>query len=175
MKQHFKDRLTNIKGFVFDVDGVLSSSTISLYPNGEPMRTANIKDGYALQLAVKLGYQIAIITGANTEAIRKRFSNLGINHIYMSSDIKIRDYEDFKQQCGLNDDEIICMGDDIPDIPILKLSGIATCPADAVDDVKSVVEYISHRSGGHGCARDIIEQVLRAQHKWMSSQDAFGW
>ena len=166
--------LTRIKAFVFDVDGVLSREVIPLSPDGDPMRTVNIKDGYALQLAVKKGYHVAIITGAYTEAVRVRFSRLGITHIYMKSAIKIRDYQDFLSKTGVQPEEVMYAGDDIPDYEVLQLAGLPVAPADAAPEIKQIAKYISSRKGGEGVARDVIEQTLKAQGHWMG-QEAFGW
>ncbi|WP_321331701.1 HAD-IIIA family hydrolase [uncultured Bacteroides sp.] len=166
--------LTRIRALAFDVDGVLSSDILPLHPGGEPMRTVNVKDGYALQLAVKQGLHIAIITGGRTEAVRKRFVGLGITDVYMASCIKINDYYDFRAKHGLVDGEILYMGDDVPDIEVMRVCGLPCCPRDAAVEVKQISHYISHRDGGYGCARDVIEQVLRMQGKWMTG-DAFGW
>lgn len=166
--------LTKIKAMAFDVDGVLSADTIPLHPSGEPMRSVNIKDGYAIQLAVKMGFKIAIITGGNTEAVRKRFAALGVEDIYMSSAIKIHDYVKFRDKHQLLDHEILYMGDDIPDIEVLHKCGLSCCPRDAAHEVKQIAKYISYAKGGYGCGRDVIEQVLKTHGKWMSA-DAFGW
>ncbi|MCF2660095.1 MAG: HAD-IIIA family hydrolase [Parabacteroides sp.] len=166
--------LTRIKAFVFDVDGVLSREVIPLSPDGDPMRTVNIKDGYALQLAVKKGYHVAIITGAYTEAVRVRFSRLGITHIYLKSAIKIRDYQDFLSKTGVQPEEVMYAGDDIPDYEVMQLAGLPVAPADAAPEIKQIAKYISSRKGGEGVARDVIEQTLKAQGHWMG-QEAFGW
>ena len=166
--------LTRIKAFVFDVDGVLSREVIPLSPDGDPMRTVNIKDGYALQLAVKKGYHVAIITGAYTEAVRVRFSRLGITHIYLKSAIKIRDYQDFLSKTGVQPEEVMYAGDDIPDYEVMQLAGLPVAPADAAPEIKQIAKYISSRKGGEGVARDVIEQTLKAQGHWMD-QEAFGW
>lgn len=166
--------LTKIKALAFDVDGVLSRDVIPLHPNGEPMRTVNVKDGYALQLAVKQGLLIAIITGGKTEAVHKRFTSLGVMDIYMGSSVKIHDYRDFRDKYGLKDEEILYMGDDVPDMEVMHTCGLPCCPKDASPDVKAISAYISHREGGQGCGRDVLEQVMKAQGKWMSG-DAFGW
>lgn len=166
--------LTRIKALTFDVDGVLSSDIIPLHPSGEPMRTVNIKDGYALQLAVKQGLHVAIITGGRTEAVRKRFSGLGVVDLYMGSAVKIHDYREFRDKHELKDEEILYMGDDIPDIEVMRECGLPCCPKDAAPEVRMLSKYISHANGGYGCGRDVIEQVLKAQGKWMSD-DAFGW
>lgn len=167
--------LTRIKAIVFDIDGVLSSETIPLFPNGEPMRTANIKDGYAIQLAVKKGLHIAIITGGKTEAVRTRYEALGVPDIHMACAFKIETYDRFLAKYGLTDEEVIYMGDDIPDFHVMKRCGCPCCPRDAAPEIKAISLYISHRDGGKGCGRDVVEQVLKAQGKWMSESEAFGW
>jgi 3-deoxy-D-manno-octulosonate 8-phosphate phosphatase (KDO 8-P phosphatase) len=166
--------LTKIKALAFDVDGVLSTDVIPLHPSGEPMRTVNVKDGYALQLAIKRGLHIAIITGGHTESVRLRYTGLGIADVYMQSNVKIRDYYHFRDKYKLSDEEVLYMGDDVPDIEILQTCGLPCCPKDAIFEVKKVARYISHYGGGHGCARDVLEQVLKTQEKWMKG-DAFGW
>ena len=167
--------LKKIRAIVFDVDGVLSCETIYLHPNGEPMRSVNIKDGYALQFAVKCGMIVAIITGGKTEAVRKRYEGLGIKDVYLGAAVKINEYNQLKEKDQLADEEILYMGDDIPDYEVMQLCGCACCPADAAPEIKEISTYISHRNGGYGCGRDVVEQVLRAQGKWMSHEEAFGW
>lgn len=167
--------LSRIKALAFDVDGVLSSTTVPLHPSGEPMRTVNIKDGYAIQLAVKKGIRIAIITGGRTEAVRIRFAGLGVTDLYMGSAVKIHDYRAFRDKYGLADDEILYMGDDVPDIEVMRECGLPCCPKDAAPEVKSVARYISHKEGGYGCGRDIVEQFLKVKGLWMADEKAFGW
>ena len=167
--------LTKIKAFAFDVDGVLSSDSIPLHPSGEPMRVINIKDGYALQLAAKLGYPVAIITGGRTEAVRKRFEGLGHSHDYKGVAVKIKIFEQWLAECGLQASEVMYMGDDIPDYEVMRVAGLPACPADAAPEIKQIARYVSPFCGGMGCGRDIIEQVLRAQGKWMADEKAFGW
>ncbi len=167
--------LQKIKAVVFDVDGVLSAETIPMGPDGVPLRTVNIKDGYAIQLAVKLGLRIAIITGGNTPSIRLRYQGLGVEDIYLGSAVKIETYESFLAKYGLTDEEILYMGDDIPDLEILRRVGCPVCPKDACPEVKDACLYISDLKGGYGCGRDVIEQVLRAQDKWVMNAKAFGW
>lgn len=167
--------LKKIRALVFDVDGVLSRQTIVLHPSGEPMRTVNIKDGYAIQLAVKQGLHVAIITGGNTASVRKRYEGLGVTDIYMGSAVKIHAYEDFLARYGLHDEEVLYMGDDIPDYEVLTRCGCPCCPQDAAPEIRQAALYISHLNGGDGCGRDVIEQVLRAQHLWMADRRAFGW
>ena len=167
--------LSRIKAIVFDVDGVLSASTITLHPNGEPMRTVNIKDGYAIQLAVKQGLHIAIMTGANVDSIRVRYERLGVKDVFTACSVKIKVYEKFLTEYGMADDEIIFVGDDVPDYEVMSRCGCPCCPADACTDIKSISRYISSANGGYGVGRDIIEQVLRAQGKWLADKKAFGW
>ena len=167
--------LKKIKAIVFDVDGVLSAETITMAATGEPLRTVNIKDGYAIQLAQKMGLRIAILTGGNTSAIRTRYENLGVQDIYMKCSVKITTFEEFLEKYQLSADEVIYVGDDIPDYEVMKRCGCPCCPADACSDIKAISLYVSDRKGGYGCGRDVIEQTLRAQGKWLSSEKAFGW
>ncbi len=156
--------LTKIKGLAFDVDGVLSTNFVLLDEDGgQPRRTANIKDGYALQLAVKQGLNIAIITGGRSEAVRTRYLALGVMNIFMGAGVKIQCFDQWLEESDLQPEEVLYMGDDIP------------CPADAADEIKGISLYVSHAAGGCGCVRDVVEQVLRAQGLWMSDETAFGW
>ncbi|MCD7976158.1 MAG: HAD-IIIA family hydrolase [Tannerellaceae bacterium] len=166
--------LKKIRAFVFDVDGVLSREVIPLHPNGDPMRTVSTKDGYAIQLAVKKGYEVGIITGGYTEAVRLRFSRLGVRHIYQKSSLKIHDFHDFMEKTGLLPEQVMYVGDDIPDRPVMQAVGLPVAPADAVPEVKAIARYISSRKGGEGVARDVIEQTLKAQGDWLCDE-AFGW
>lgn len=167
--------LKKIRAVVFDVDGVLSAETISLHPEGEPMRTVNIKDGYAIQLAQKMGLRVVILTGAATKSVRLRYEHLGVEDIYMNCAVKITTYEELLRKYDLQDEEVLYMGDDIPDYEVMNRCGCPCCPADACSDIKAVSVYVSDYKGGYGCARDVIEQVLRAQAKWLSDAKAFGW
>ncbi|MGV8962422.1 MAG: KdsC family phosphatase [Candidatus Saccharimonadaceae bacterium] len=166
--------LTKIKTFVFDIDGVLSAQTIALASDGEPLRTANIHDGYAINLAIRCGYGVAIITGGNTESVRVRYEALGVKHIYMKSNMKMREFTHLLENTDFKADEMVYVGDDIPDYEVMQQVALPVAPADAAPEIKGVAKYISHRNGGYGVARDIIEQVLRVQGHWMS-EEAFGW
>ena len=166
--------LRKIRGFIFDVDGVLSKDVIPLHPNGDPMRTVNIKDGYALQLAVKKGYQVAIITGGYTDSVKMRFERLGVKYIYMRSSVKIKDYTDFMNRTGLKPEEVLYAGDDIPDYEVMKLVGLPVAPADAASEIKDISLYIASKNGGEGIARDVIEQTMKTQGTWLTGE-AFGW
>lgn len=167
--------LKRIRALMFDVDGVLSAETISQGADGEPVRTVNIKDGYALRLAQMSGLHVAIITGAHPEAIRSRYQLLGIEDVFLSCSVKTETYERLKAKYGFADDEVVYMGDDIPDYDIMRRVGCPVCPADAAPEIKAISLYISHLRGGYGCVRDVIEQVLKAQGKWMADESAFGW
>lgn len=167
--------LKKIKGIAFDVDGVLSPSTIPLSPEGEPLRMVSIKDGYALQLAVKKGLKIAIITGGNTKAVDVRFRGLGIDDVFLGSSMKLPILQQWMEDNGLSTDEVAFVGDDIPDIQAMQHVGLSVAPADAADEVKRVASYISPKQGGYGVGREILEQVMKAQGLWMSDHKAFGW
>jgi 3-deoxy-D-manno-octulosonate 8-phosphate phosphatase (KDO 8-P phosphatase) len=167
--------LQKIKALAFDVDGVLSMLNVIMQPDGMPQRTINIRDGYALQLAVKSGLHVAIITGARVEAVRKRYQILGIQDVFISCSRKIDTYQLFLDKYGLLDEEVMYMGDDIPDYEVLQRCGLPCCPADAAQEIKEVCTYVSPLCGGYGCARDVIEQILAAQGKWMQGNHAFAW
>ncbi len=167
--------LTKIRAIFFDVDGVLSRETITQHPNGEPMRTVNIKDGYAMQHAVKCGLLIAIITGGNTESVRVRYKGLGVEEVHLGAKVKLEIYDSLLVKYGLTDEEVLYMGDDIPDYEVMCRCGLPCCPADAAPEIKSVSKYVSTRNGGEGCGRDVLEQVLKAQDMWMHNATAFGW
>jgi 3-deoxy-D-manno-octulosonate 8-phosphate phosphatase (KDO 8-P phosphatase) len=165
--ENIKEKFSHIKAFAFDVDGVFTNGTVLLHPGGEFIRMMNIKDGYAVQYAVKAGFPVAIITGGFSRTVKKRFAYLGVKDIYMRSNNKKEAFAGFCRKYSLDAANILYMGDDIPDHEVMTLAGIAACPADAVVEIKETAAYISHQRGGEGCVRDVIEQVLRAQGKWM--------
>jgi 3-deoxy-D-manno-octulosonate 8-phosphate phosphatase (KDO 8-P phosphatase) len=167
--------LKKIRTIIFDIDGVLSAETIPLGDDGQPRRTVNIKDGYAIQLAVKMGLRIAIITGCKIEAVATRYRGLGVQDIHLGCAVKLDTYEQYKADYGYADDEVMYMGDDIPDLEVMQRAGCPVCPKDACPEIKDVSVYISDRKGGYGCGRDVIEQTLRAQGKWVMNAKAFGW
>jgi 3-deoxy-D-manno-octulosonate 8-phosphate phosphatase (KDO 8-P phosphatase) len=171
---NFKENLIKVKAFVFDIDGVLSLQTISLNSFGVPNRTVNLRDGYALQYAVKKGYHIGVISGSRSKEYQKRLKLLGIKDIYLNSRSKTDHFNDFLKKYDLANSEVLFMGDDIPDLPVMKVAGIPVCPSDADSEIKQVAAYISDKRGGEGCVRDVIEQVLRLHDKWMDS-DAYSW
>lgn len=167
--------LTKIRTIVFDLDGVLSASTILLDADGTPLRTVNIKDGYAIQLAMKMGLRIAILSGCKIEAVRQRYEGLGMEDIFLGASVKIQVYDEYLAKYGYDDSEVMFVGDDIPDLEVMRRAGCAVCPKDACTEVKEVSCYISQYDGGYGCGRDVIEQTLRAQGKWLMDEKAFGW
>jgi 3-deoxy-D-manno-octulosonate 8-phosphate phosphatase (KDO 8-P phosphatase) len=166
----FKEELKNVKAFAFDVDGVLSKDTTSLNEDGDPVRTANIKDGFAIRYAINLGYPVAIITGSNTQRIQLRYERLGVKFIYHNVSDKIDSFTDFLSKTGIHPENVLFMGDDLVDYAIMLKSGIPVCPMDAVAEIKTISRYISSRNGGEGCVRDVIELVLRAQNKWFTEE-----
>ena len=171
---NFKEDLIGVKAFVFDIDGVLSLQTIGLNSFGVPNRTINLRDGYALQLAVKKGYYVGIISGSNSKEYKKRLKLLGINDVYLNSRSKLDHFNTFLEKYSLNKSDVLFMGDDIPDFEVMKEAGVSVCPSDADSEIKQVSSYISDKKGGEGCVRDVIEQVMRLHNKWMDS-DAFTW
>jgi len=171
---NFKEDLQCIKAFIFDIDGVLSQQTITLDGNGDPIRTINLRDGYALQLAVKKGYRIAVISGGNSTSFKNRLSTLGVKHVYLQCSKKKTVFNEFLTNENLDPSEILYMGDDIPDFEAMKAAGVAVCPADADSEIKQISQYVSDKNGGEGCVRDVIEQVLRLHGNWMN-HDAYTW
>lgn len=166
--------LRTIRAFVLDMDGVVSATVSPVDPSGMPMRTVNVKDGYAMQYAVKQGFVLAIISGGESLAMRYRFESLGVQHIFMRVKDKAAKLHELTKLTGIRPEEMVYIGDDIPDIPIMRLVGLPVAPADAVAEVKQVARYISLRDGGYGVVRDVIEQTLKAQDRWGDSE-GFGW
>ncbi|MCX6321625.1 MAG: HAD hydrolase family protein [Bacteroidia bacterium] len=171
---NFKEDLVRVKAFIFDIDGVLSMQTISLNSFGVPNRTVNLRDGYAMQLAVKKGYYIGVISGSSSKEYQKRLKLLGVTDIYLNSRAKLDHFNIFLKKHNINKSDVLFMGDDIPDFEVMKEAGVAACPSDADSVIKKVAAYISDKKGGEGCVRDVIEQVLRLHNNWMDS-DAFTW
>lgn len=167
--------LSKIKAVAFDVDGVLSPSTIPLSPDGIPSRMVNIKDGYALQLAVKHDFLISIISGANDDAIAVRYGALGIKDIFLRASTKIDILKNWMSRYSLSPEEVAFVGDDIPDYECMKAVGLAVAPSDAAVEIKEIAQYISPVKGGYGVARDLLEEIMKSQNQWMSTAKAFGW
>lgn len=163
---NYKSKLNEIKAIALDVDGVLTDGSLILLPDGSMTRTMNTRDGYALQLAVKKSIPIAVITGGRDQMIKSRMRYLGITDVYLGSHNKLEDFQDFLDKYQLQADEVAYMGDDIPDLEVMKLVGLACCPKDAAPEIQEISLYISQKEGGKGCVRDIIEQLLKVQGKW---------
>ncbi len=171
---NYKTLLSGITTFIFDYDGVLTDGHVLLTETGDALRMANVKDGYALQLAVKNGYHVAIITGGRSASIRHRFDALQVHDVFLGVENKLEVFNEYLAQNSLKASEVLYMGDDIPDFELMQAAGLPTCPADACEEIKSVSKYISGCKGGQGCVRDVIEQVMKIQGKWMNHL-AFSW
>lgn len=169
----YKEILPAITTFIFDVDGVLTDGEVLLI-NGSVCRKLHSKDGYALQYASKMNYNIFIITGGSSQDVKTRLINLGVKEIFLKSSHKLQVYDELKQKYGLKDEEILYMGDDIPDYDVMKKVALAACPQDACPEIKAISHYQSPINGGKGCVRDVIEQTLKAQEQWMKDL-AFTW
>lgn len=165
-EKSYKEYLEHITTFVFDVDGVLTDGTISLTTSGEMLRTMHTKDGFALKTALLSGYKVCVISGGSNEGVRERLRGLGITDIYLGAHNKIEQLNHYFDLHGIKAENVLYMGDDIPDYPVMKLVGLPTCPQDAVPEIKAISKYVSHKNGGKGCVRDVIEQVLKVQGKW---------
>ncbi|QMU64472.1 MAG: HAD hydrolase family protein [Flavobacteriaceae bacterium] len=172
MEKSYKLYLSQIDTFIFDVDGVLTNGTVTIMPDGELVRQMNIKDGYALKTAIYKGYRIYIISGGTNEGVRTRLKNLGMTDIFLGVHDKIKQYFELVNRDDLHSENVLYMGDDIPDYPVMKVVGMPCCPNDAVPEIQKISKYVSNKKGGEGCVRDIIEQVMRVQEKWDSCFDA---
>lgn len=168
----YKEYLVNINTFIFDVDGVLTDGSLTITSTGDMLRTMNVKDGYALKQALNKGYNVCIISGGTNEGVRKRLENLGFTDVFLGAHDKLVPFKKYLTNKNIKQENVLYMGDDIPDIPVMELVGLATCPQDAVQEVKSVSKYISHKKGGKGCVRDVIEQVLKVKNDWNTYFDA---
>lgn len=171
---NFKEELRGLKAFVFDIDGVMSTQTIALSVWGVPLRTVNLRDGYAIQLAVKKGYHVGVISGASSKEYIKRLRTLGVTDIFLNSRIKTESMKELAAKWNVDLKNVLYMGDDIPDFNVMKMVGLPACPADADSEIKQVALYISDKRGGEGCVRDVIEQTLRLHNNWMD-HEAFSW
>ncbi len=171
---NYKEKLSKITTFMFDYDGVMTDGALTLQHEGQPLRSANVKDGYVLQLAIKLGYRIVIISGGFSKSVQNRFGALNISDVFLGVEDKTVVFDDYVKKHNLQPEEITYMGDDIPDYRVMKKVGLPVCPMDAVEEIKDISLYISDKGGGRGCVRDIIEQVLKVQGKWMT-EESFKW
>lgn len=172
MSKSYKEIMNSVTTFIFDIDGVLTDGSIHIAPNGEMLRNMNIRDGYAMKAAIENGYTVCIISGGLNEGVRIRLRNLGITDIYLGVSDKVEVFNEFTDIYNIVPEQVLYMGDDIPDFHVMKLVGLPTCPQDAAPEIKGISKYISHKYGGTGCVRDVIEQVMKAQGKWMEHFNA---
>ncbi|GGH44163.1 3-deoxy-D-manno-octulosonate 8-phosphate phosphatase [Mangrovimonas yunxiaonensis] len=168
----YKEYLEHITTFIFDVDGVLTNGTITITTTGEMLRTMNIKDGFALKTALQAGFNVCIISGGTNEGVRKRLRGLGVTDIYLGAHNKIEQLDEYLDIYNIKAENVLYMGDDIPDLPVMTMVGLPCCPQDAVPEIKGISKYVSHKKGGEGAVRDVIEQVLKVQEKWNGNFDA---
>ena len=168
----YKEKMNTIDTFVFDVDGVLTDGTITITTDGQMYRTMNVKDGLALKAALKAGFNVCIISGGSNEGVRKRLQGLGITDIYLGAHYKMEPFDEYCDIYNVKPENVLYMGDDIPDLEVMKQVGLASCPQDAVAEIKEVSTYVSPTNGGKGCVRDVIEQVMRVQNKWITQFEA---
>ncbi|UKM63716.1 HAD-IIIA family hydrolase [Flavobacteriaceae bacterium GSB9] len=171
-EKSYKEYLEHITTFIFDVDGVLTDGSVTITTNGEMLRTMNTKDGYAIKTALNQGFNVCIISGGTNEGVRVRLNHLGVKHVFLGSDNKIEQLNQYFSDNNIKSENTLYMGDDIPDYPVMNLVGLPCCPQDAVPEIKSISKYISHKQGGKGAVRDVIEQVLKVQGKWSSNYGA---
>ena len=164
---NYKTKLKSIKAFVFDCDGVLTDGSVTLMPDGEQVRKMSTRDGYALQLAVKKGFIVAIISGGSSAAVKSRMTRLGVHDVYLACHDKVHALIELMHIYSLNADDILYMGDDMPDYEVMQIVGLPTCPDNAAQEIKNLSDYVSHKGGGEGCVRDVIEQAMKVQGKWM--------
>ena len=171
MAKSYKEIMNDITTFVFDVDGVLTDGSVFVNTTGEMLRTMNIRDGYALKAAVDNGYNVCIISGGSNEGVRVRLRNLGITDIHLGTPDKVATFDEYTDVYSILPEQVLYMGDDIPDYHVMQLVGLPTCPQDACPEIKGISKYISHKNGGKGAVRDVIEQAMKVQGKWMESFD----
>ncbi len=162
----YKELLPAIRAFIFDVDGVFTDNTVILHPSGDLLRTMNVKDGYAVKLAVDKGYEVIIITGGKSESVRGRLETLGVSEIFLGVHDKKAILKEVMNRLNLKAEQCVYMGDDIPDYEVMQMVGMAAAPQDAAEEIKRISHYISPKDGGKGCVRDLIEQTLRVQKNW---------
>lgn len=172
MAKSYKELMNQITTFILDVDGVLTDSSVHITSSGEMLRTMNIRDGYAMKAAVESGYNVCIISGGSNEGVRVRLKNLGINDIHLAAPNKVETFQEYIELNNIDAQQVLYMGDDIPDYHVMKLVGLPTCPQDSAAEIKGISKYVSHKNGGKGAVRDVIEQVMKVQGKWMSHFDA---
>ena len=167
IKPSYKTKLKDINTFIFDVDGVMTDGTVILSSSGEMVRKMHTKDGLAIRMAIDAGFNIAIISGGNSEMVKDRMNYLGVKDVFLKVHDKIEVYENYMIMNQVEAKNVLYMGDDLPDYEVMTKVGLPTCPQDACEEIKSISEYISDKKGGDGCVRDVISQVLKLNNKWM--------
>ena len=172
--QNLNDILQHITTFIFDFDGVMTDGSVFCDFDGHPLRATNVKDGYAVQLASKLGYNVAVISGAVCPSTIVRMNSLGVTDVFTGIPNKVLRLKEYMKEKNLKPEEIVFMGDDIPDLQVMKEVGLPACPADAVPEVQKISKFVSEKPGGKGAVRDLIERVLKVQGKWMTAE-AYSW
>ena len=171
-EKSYKEYLEHITTFIFDVDGVLTDGTITITTSGEMLRTMHTKDGFAIKTALDAGFKVCVISGGTNEGVRKRLEGLGMTDVFLGAHDKIEQFYTYLDAYDLKKENVLYMGDDVPDYPVMKLVGLPCCPQDAVSEIKAISKYVSHKKGGKGAVRDVIEQVLKVQDKWNGNFDA---
>jgi 3-deoxy-D-manno-octulosonate 8-phosphate phosphatase (KDO 8-P phosphatase) len=166
MEKSYKEIMNTITTFIFDVDGVLTDSSVHVTQTGEMLRIMNIRDGFAMKAAIESGYNVCIISGGNNEGVRIRLRNLGITDIHLASPDKVATFKEYTELYNIKPEQVLYMGDDIPDYHVMQLVGLPTCPQDSSPEIKAICKYISHKNGGKGAVREVIEQVMKVQGKW---------
>jgi len=166
MAKSYKEVMNAIDTFIFDVDGVLTDGTVHVSPTGEMLREMHIRDGFAMKAAIESGYNVCIISGGSNEGVRIRLRNLGITDIHLGTPDKVATFKEYIELYQIKAENVLYMGDDIPDFHVMQLVGLPTCPQDAAPEIKAISNYISHVNGGKGAVRDVIEQVMKVQGKW---------
>jgi len=172
MEKSYKELMPRITTFIFDVDGVLTNGNVTIFPDGQLIRTMNIKDGYAMKTAIDNGYRVCIISGGTNDGVRLRLQGLGITDIYLGAQDKMEQLDEYLDIYGIKPENVLFMGDDIPDLHVMKSVALPACPKDAVPEIQDISLYVSQKKGGNGCVRDVIEQVLKVQDKWNTNFDA---
>lgn len=172
--ESFLSKLKQINTFIFDVDGVLTDGSVIVTENGEQSRTFNIRDGYAIQLALKCGYNVCAVSGSRSKSVLHRLNSWGVKDVYLGIHTKIEKIKIYLEERSIIHENVLYMGDDIPELEAMRTVGLPVCPADAAEEIKAISLYVSPREGGHGCVRDVIEKVLKVQDKWMNAE-AYSW
>ena len=166
MEKSYKEIMPRIDTFIFDVDGVLTNGMVTIFPDGELVRSMHVKDGFAIRMALHQGFKVFVVSGGTNESVRIRLRGLGIEEIYLGISDKLEKLHEITDAYSLNTENILYMGDDLPDYEVMSHVGLPCCPKDAAPEIQHIANYISQKRGGNGCVRDVIEQVMKVQDKW---------